>query len=406
MEDARPLRILALSSLFPTAAAPNHGIFVARSLEALAQQPGVEVEVIAPIARAPWPLSLHPKLRPPAATAGEELRGSIRVHRPSFLSIPRYGARWNAAAMARAALPIAQEIARTRRVDVIDAHFFHPDAAAASRLSAALGVPFAVTARGSDIAYWGHRPAIRDQMQAAARKAGAVLPVSDDLAATMRAMGFQKEHMAMRRTGLDVTRFHATGRVEARRRLGVREFPTLLTVGALIPLKGHRLLLEALPQLLQDYPDLHWYVAGSGPEGEALRDRAIALGLTGSVTFLGQVQHDDLPDWFRASDLMVLPTEREGLANVWVEAMGCGTRVVTTDIPSAHEAIRDSQEGALTRREPDAIASAIRSLLAQPHDPQALSARTHARFDWAIHGAEMAEQLRAAARRGFSGSAR
>ena len=94
---------------------------------------------------------------------------------------------------------------------------------------------------------------------------------------------------------------------------------------------------------------------------------------------------------------MVLPTEREGLANVWVEALGCGTRVVTTDIPSAREAVERAEDGALVKREPAALAAAIEALLDQPHDPARLAARTHARFNWDDHGAALAAQLRAVA---------
>ncbi len=390
------MRVLQLTSLFPTPSRPNFGIFVARSTQALARQPGVEVEVIAPVARPPWPLSLLAHYRTTAEPGVDRLDETIMVHRPSFTTLPRI-ARFDAAAMARAALPIARQVARERGIDVITAGFFHPDAAAAATVARHLGLPFTATARGSDIMFWRRRPPILAQMLDAAHRAERIFAVSASLAEHMTKLGFPAKKIVVRYTGLDTSRFNAAGRDEARRRLDIGPGPALLTVGALIPLKGHAILLEALPTLRERLPALRWFVAGAGSELAALQRRARELGVDEAVTFLGGLAHDDVPAWLKAADLMVLPTEREGLANVWVEALGCGTRVVTTDIPSAREAVERAEDGALVKREPAALAAAIEALLDQPHDPARLAARTHARFNWDDHGAALAAQLRAVA---------
>jgi glycosyltransferase involved in cell wall biosynthesis len=106
-----------------------------------------------------------------------------------------------------------------------------------------------------------------------------------------------------------------------------------------------------------------------------------------------------LPSLYAAADLMVLPSASEGLANAWVEAQACGVPLVLSDIPPAHEMIDAEDAGSIAPAEPGAIAQAIREVLARSIDREALSARTHVRFNWDRNGCELADHLRTLARR-------
>ncbi len=136
-------------------------------------------------------------------------------------------------------------------------------------------------------------------------------------------------------------------------------------------------------------------MAGSGPDEAALLAQAQAAGVAGRVHMLGNVANDALPALYSAADMMVLPSASEGLANAWVEASACGTPVLLSDIAPAHEFVALTGAGAIAARNPAAIAEAVRALLDQPVDRAALSAATHARFDWDRNGAELAAHLRA-----------
>jgi glycosyltransferase involved in cell wall biosynthesis len=113
--------------------------------------------------------------------------------------------------------------------------------------------------------------------------------------------------------------------------------------------------------------------------------------LSERVRFLGSRPHEEIPALLAAADVMVLPTVAEGLANVWVESLACGTPVVTTDIPGAAEAV-DSECGRLVSRSPEAVAGAVRELLAAPIASE-LIRRKAERFSWQRNSAELVDHL-------------
>ena len=117
------LRVLTLSTLFPDSSRPNFGIFVERQTLGLAALLGVDVEVIVPIGLPPGPLGWHPYFRDRAKLPETESWKGLNVHRPRFLHLPGWAARFDAASMARAVLPIARRMHVQRPFDVIDAEF-------------------------------------------------------------------------------------------------------------------------------------------------------------------------------------------------------------------------------------------------------------------------------------------
>ena len=387
------LRVLTLSTLYPDPSRPSFGIFVERQTRALEAREGVEVEVVSPAGLPPWPLTLHPHYRTRARLAATELRHGLAVHRPRFRIWPGLSGAGAARSLAAAVLPLA----RALRPDVLDAEFFWPDGAAAMHLAEALGVPFSIKARGSDVHFWGRRPAVRAQLIEAARRASGLLAVSAALKADMAAMGMPEEKIRVHYTGVDLERFRPTERAAARRRLGV-DGPLIVTPGNLVPLKGQRLAIEALAGL----PGANLLIAGEGPERPALEARIAGLGLAPRVRLLGSVPPEAMPELLAAADLMLLPSEREGLANVWIESLASGTPILIADVGGAREVLDRPEAGRLVEREPSAIAAAAREMLASPPDPAAVR-RSAERFSWERNGAELHAHLYSLPRSGGGG---
>jgi teichuronic acid biosynthesis glycosyltransferase TuaC len=384
--DTPPLRVLSIATLFPDAARPNFGLFVEKSLRALAAQPGIELTIVAPVGLPPFPLSLNKRYRALRNLPQREQWNGLTILRPRFTLIPRIGARFNPANIARAILPVI----RGRTFDVVDAQFFYPDGPAAMRVAEALGLPFSIKARGADISHFGHEPATAPQLLAAANRAAGLLAVSDAMRGEMGAIGIDPAKIAVHYTGIDKSRFAPGDRAEARAAFGMDDAPTILTVGALIPRKGQALVIEALPAL----PDVVYCLAGAGEEESRYRRLAEQLGVSNRVHFMGPVANADLPLLYRAADVVVMPSASEGLANAWVEALACGTPIVISDAGGAAELVTSPIAGRIAQRTPEAITEAVQAILANPPISSDVAATLGDRFDWDRNGRELAEHLR------------
>src|SRR3954470_19609228 len=251
------LRVLTLSTLFPDASRPNFGVFVERQTLALAAREDVAVEVVAPIGLPPWPLSRHRHYRPRTSLPRTESWKGLSVHRPVFPILPPLGRNWAAKRMAETLLPFLQALRTHFPFHVVDAEFFWPDGVAAVALGRALRVPVSIKARGSDIDHWSRHEAIRRQMVEAALAADGLLAVSEALKGRMTELGMPAAKIAVHHTGIDADLFRPRDREEAKAALGLSG-PVVVTAGALVPVKGHRLALEAIALM----SEVTWVVVG------------------------------------------------------------------------------------------------------------------------------------------------
>ena len=381
-------RVLSIATLYPNAEHPAFGTFVARQFEALAARGDWEVTVINPIGLPPVAAGRYAAL---ARAASDGVEGGVQVLRPRFPLIPTLSARWNPSLIARTVLPIARRRHAENPFDLIDAQFFYPDGPAAAKVARALGLPLSIKARGADIHYWGAQGFARRRMLDAAAQAAGLLAVSQALKADMAALGMPGDTITVHSTGLDRTRFRPAPRAAARAAvqatLGMPPDGRLLvTVGALIPRKGQALAIRALALLPGD---VRLALAGTGSDAAMLIALAQELGLGEQVHLLGSVPHDALPQLLCAADVMVLPAASEGLANAWVEALGCGTPIVIADAGGARELMTSPNAGRIVARNPEAIAAGIAEVLAALPAQQAVAA-TVERFSWEANAAALA----------------
>ncbi|WP_299651461.1 glycosyltransferase [Sphingomonas bacterium] len=376
------LRVLTLSSLFPDLTRPNFGVFVERQTLGLAAEPETQVTVVAPIGLPPR-LLRRPQHRALALLPEQEHWRGLAVHRPRFLALPGTGGRWHSRLLARAVVPLLDTLA----FDVIDASFFFPDGVAAIELGRRYRVPVSIKARGADIHHWGHAPAAAVQVRAAGCAADGLLAVSAAMRDDMAAIGMPADHIHVHRTGIDHGRFHPADRALAKAARGL-DGPVVLSLGALIPRKGHGIVIDAVARL----PGVTLLIAGNGPEHAALVAQARRLGIADRVHVLGSVPHADLPALIAAADVMALASSSEGLANAWVEALACGTPIVIPDAGGAREVVTTPAAGRIVARDATAFARAIADLLADPAAPAEVAAAA-APFSWERNARELHAHL-------------
>ena len=371
-------RILCFSTLYPNSEQPNHGIFVENRLRHTLALGDLQATVLAPVPYFPFQSRKWGRYSAFARIPKLEQRQGVVVHHPRFPVVPKIGSLLTPLLLFLAARrSLRKLLSQGFAFDLIDAHYFYPDGVAAALLARAFNKPFVVTARGSDLTQHAKNPFERSQILWAARSATALVTVSQSLKTELGNLGIGADKIAVLRNGVETDLFRPLVREKLRSDFGITRH-ALLSVGALIPRKGHEIAIEALSHL----PDCELLIAGSGPLREKLQNCATQFGVASRVRFLGQIAHRDLPNFYNAADAFVLMSSREGWANVILESLACGTPVIATDVGGSGEIIRSPVAGRLlSERSPQALAREIQSLRANP--PERVATRKYAEaFGW------------------------
>jgi len=372
----RPIRTLLFSTLFPSVERPGHGIFVETRLLELLKTGQVETRVVAPV---PWFPSRNLRFGDRAAmarTPRRETRHGVDVQHPRYALLPKVGMSTAPLLLALGARPAVQRLLDEGfEFDLIDAHYFYPDGVAAALLASWFGKPLVITARGSDVNLIAQHRLPRRLMRWAAQRASACVGVSAALAQRLKDLGAPPSRVHVLRNGVDTERF--TPQADARQALGVAGEPLILSVGNLLPVKRHGLVIEALALVRQTHPGAALAIVGGGPLHAELTAQAAALGLANAVRLVGPVPQAVLARWYAAADLLVLASSREGWPNVLLEAMACGTPVLASGVGGVPEIVTSPSVGAFgTFNTPIELAEALSKALAQPFDREAT--RRHA----------------------------
>jgi phosphatidyl-myo-inositol dimannoside synthase len=282
--------------------------------------------------------------------------------------------------------------AREKGADVIHAHWAIPTGPAAVMAARKLGVPSVITMHGGDVyvnpeqgydfpTRWYVRPALRWTL----RHAGALTAITEDCRQHALRAGAPAEHIRLVFNGTDLRRFSPE---DNGNRGDPRFGPHMIfACRQLFPRKGIRFLLEAGAQLKPQFPDLKIVLAGDGFERPELARLAAELGIASDVTFLGWVPNAELPPYYRAAAVSVIPSLEEGFGIPAAEAMGCEVAVVASDAGGLPEVVEDGVTGLVVPRgDSAALARAIGSLLADPQRRRRMGQAGRERalrlFDW------------------------
>jgi len=133
-------------------------------------------------------------------------------------------------------------------------------------------------------------------------------------------------------------------------RYGLGGKKILLTVSRLSAneqYKGHDKVIEALPRLVEQHPDLVYLIAGEGDDQTRLESMAEQLGVKNAVRFLGKIPGHNLPDLYKTADIFVMPSTGEGFGIVFLEALASGKLVVASSEGGAVDALQDGKSGYL-----------------------------------------------------------
>jgi glycosyltransferase involved in cell wall biosynthesis len=281
---------------------------------------------------------------------------------------------------------------RERGADVIHAHWAIPTGPAAVMAARRLRLPSVITMHGGDVyvnpeqgydfpTRWYVKPALRWTL----RHAGALTAITEDCRQHALRAGAPPERIRLVFNGTDLRRFSpADNGARGDSQFGPH---MIFACRQLFPRKGIRFLLEAGAHLKPQFPDLKIVLAGDGFERPELARLAAQLGIESDVTFLGWVPNAELPQYYRASAVSVIPSLEEGFGIPAAEAMGCEVAVVASDAGGLPEVVEHGVTGLVVPRgDSKALARAIGSLLADPERRRRMGQAGRQRalrlFDW------------------------
>jgi len=339
-----PMKILVFTSLYPNEVDPVFGVFVENRLRHFLADTPHEAVVVAPVPWFPFKGKRWGRYAKFARVPREEVRHGITVYHPRYLVVPKIGMWLTPFTLYRGALKLVRRLQREQgSFDVIDAHYLYPDGVAASKLASDLGLPFVMTARGSDVTEIAQQGIAGAMVLGAAQQAAHVITVSNSLRDDLLSLGVEPSHVSTLRNGVDADHFRPDETEKPYMAFdGARHIVAF--AGWLIERKRVDIAIAALPHL---DAGVHVAVAGEGPLRAALEAQAKRLGVADRVHFLGKVSPSDMPAFFSAADVLVLPSEREGWANVLLEAMACGTPVVSRAVAGALDLVTCAEAGNL-----------------------------------------------------------
>lgn len=175
--------------------------------------------------------------------------------------------------------------------------------------------------------------------------------------------------------GIDTSHFRPIENVDdLRQEIELVGKRVIVSVGRLVHRKGQDTLVEALPAIVEKYPDAHLLFVGVGPHLEYIHKRAVQLKMLGHISFVGRVTYPELPKFIALGEIFAMPSrsrlaglEVEGLGIVYLEASACGLPVVGGLSGGAPDALLEGETGfAVDGLDPEAVSKAIITLLDDP----------------------------------------
>ncbi|MFC1668288.1 glycosyltransferase family 4 protein [Chlamydiota bacterium] len=383
------INVLVISTIFPNKNSINFGVFVKNRIKALSKL--CTVEVISPVPYFPF-IKYFGKYRERLKLPFKDTVDGIKVSYPRFFSFPGILKPLDGFFLALTIKKIIKKYNKKEMYfDVLDAHLAYPDGYSALIASKKYNIPVTITIRGHDVNYLHRYPLRKRQVKYALKSSKQVFSVCQKLLDEAKlSFCLSTKKGVVTYNGVDRAAFHPMERSIARGKIGFGSYSgeMILSIGYLVPRKGFNILIEAFNIIRKEFlkEEIRLIIIGErGGEkyiGNKLKNRVKELGLEKDVLFIKQIPHHELLYWYNASDLFCLASSHEGLPNVILESIVCGTPVVATNVWGIPEVIVNESIGMLVERgSSSCFAEILKKALNRKWDRSFISEYAE-RFNW------------------------
>ncbi len=328
------MRILFISTTYPTPRSPHQGAFNRGLVNAL-RQVGNEVKVVAPV---PWTLlwqsaggksHSHSKTKSQSILVEEVPDESYPIYfYPPFLGRSLYHLFYSWSIRRS-----VNQILQSFHPDFVLGYWAHPDGKVAVEIAHRCRIPGIIIVGGSDVRILAQKEPRRHAIQTSLQSADRIVAMSHDLRQCMVDLGIQHDKISVVYRGVDLNVFTPGSQQESRRKLALPKDSTiLLWVGRLQEVKNPLLFVETVELLKRSLPQLQAFMIGDGPLRSRIEREIESRELGGLLKIVGSVAHHELADWYRSSDRIVLTSHSEGVPNVLLESIACGIPFIATNV--------------------------------------------------------------------------
>lgn len=341
------MKILLITTTYPTPVRPHQGAFNRTLVAAL--RADHDVRVIAPI---PWTQSLRLQTGP--SECGQTFH-PLYFYPPKIVRHQYHRFYWWSI---RALL---DRLASSFSPDLVMGYWLHPDGAAAVRAAQHLRAPCAVMSGGTDLKWLPGNARRRRALVRVIHQAARLIVFSRDLAREAHRLGVHPDKVQVVYRGVDRKYFHPTNQAESRGACGLpADGVIVLWAGRFEPVKNPALLLRAAIRWRREWGSrLCVIMAGSGSLQRQMQQLRKRMDLQDTVRFVGDVTQNELARYFNAADVTVVTSHSEGIPNVLLESIACGTPFVATDVGGIAEIACSNTDRLVPAGDAEALAESV-----------------------------------------------
>ena len=353
------IKIVIVTNLYPLPWQSTRGMFNFQQFSLLAKK--MDVFLLVPVAFPDWYKHRN------------QVEKNDRVKIVPYFYLPKFGRRFYGKLMTWSLKLSAGKWLKNISPDKVLASWAYPDAVAALDLAKKINADFYLKVHGSDINMHASYPARAKQIVRMANRAKGILSVSKDLANKMVRLGVNRSLIKVIYNGVNLEKFKPVA--------GTEKCNEIIFIGNLKREKGVLELLDGFAKIAEKHPEIVLNYIGGGPMLTTLKNKVASLNLNNRVNFLGVLSHQELPGIIAKAKILALPSYNEGVPNVILEAMACGTTVVATSVGGIPEVVTSDTAILSEEISADGVAKALDSAITSSWSQTKI--RAHAeQFSW------------------------